>query len=138
MPGRKLQQPKKKSPKLIRLEEQLSALEKEKEEEITRLNSEERSRDTRRKILAGQAVLKEASRRETFRKFLYNLLDNDLRKQYDRDIFDDLMQEWGMPPLPRLAPSPGTALTQGGEGNTEAKAATSPAEAPVDRELETQ
>ena len=36
---------------------------------------------------------------------MYNLLDKDLKKQYDRDVFDDLMEEWGMPPLPPVSPA---------------------------------
>lgn len=99
---RQPKEPKKKSARLIKLEAQLKALETEKETEIKRINNEEYKKDTRRKILAGQVVLKEALRREPIKKFLYRLLDRDLKRQYDRDVFDDLMEDWGMPPLPPL------------------------------------
>jgi len=104
MANRRLREPKKKSARLLKLEEQEKALQREKEEEIKRLNDEERNKDTRRKILIGQAVMKEAVRQETIKKWVYTLLDKDLRQQYNRDVFDDLMDAWGLPHLPPLSP----------------------------------
>ncbi len=100
---RQPREPKKKSAKLTKIDAQIDALLKERETEVKRISQEEYKRDTRRKILAGQAVLKEALRREPVRKFMYNLLSRDLTRPGDRALFDDLMEEWGMPPLPPLA-----------------------------------
>ncbi len=103
---RRPKEPKKKSTKLTNIDAQLEALLREREAEVKSINEAENKKDTRRKILAGQAVLKEAVRREPVRKFVYNLLSRDLTRPVDRALFDDLMEEWGMPPLPPLTSAP--------------------------------
>jgi hypothetical protein len=103
MAPRKPKEPKNKSPRLIKLEEQETALLKAKEAEIKRLNDEEYRKDTRMKILLGQAFLKQPLKQESFKKLIYNVLDEDLKRQKDRDLFDDVLQEWGLPPLPQLS-----------------------------------
>ncbi len=122
---RQPKEPKRKSAKLTKIDAQLDALLKERETEIKRIGQEEYKRDTRRKILAGQAVLKEALRREQVRKFLYNLLNRDLTRPVDRALFDDLMEEWGLPPLPPLA-SPATTPASAGPVGGEAAEETTP------------
>lgn len=103
---RRPKEPKKKSAKLTNIDAQLDALLREREAEVKSINEAENKKDTRRKILAGQAVLKEALRREPVRKFMYNLLNKDLTRPGDRALFDDLMEEWGMPPLLPLTSAP--------------------------------
>lgn len=56
-----------------------------------RLSKQKRRKDTRRKILAGAAVLSEAEGRPNFKTFLHKLLDRFLTKQDDRALF-------GLPP----------------------------------------
>lgn len=112
MPGnRQSKQPKKPSPKLLKIRSQIDALRMEEEDEVKRLNKQERNDDTRRKVLLGQALLKKAARDPRYKKFVYTLLDEDLRQQYNRDVFDVLMEEWGMPTLPRLASSASSSVT---------------------------
>lgn len=103
---RRPKEPKKKSTRLTSIDAQIAALQRERETEAKRINDEENKKDTRRKILMGQAVQKEAFRREPVRKFMYNLLNRDLTRPGDRVLFDDLMEEWGMPPLPPLDSTP--------------------------------
>lgn len=110
---RQPKEPKKKSARLLKLDTQIDALLKERETEVKRISQEEYKKDTRRKILMGQAVQKEAQRREPVRKFMYNLLNKDLTRPGDRALFDDLMEEWGMPPLPPLDSPPPTPASGG-------------------------
>lgn len=82
--------------KLERLEKQREALETQIRLERQKLQKEERARDTRRKVLAGAAVLDEADKtdangryvNEHFREGLFALLDRFLTKPYDRVLFD--------------------------------------------------
>jgi hypothetical protein len=111
--ARQSKEPKKKTAKLSKIDAQIEALLKERETEIIRIREDEHKQDTRRKILAGQAVLKEALRREPVKRFLYNLLSKDLTRPGDRALFDDLMEEWGMPPLPPLPSVPPTSASSG-------------------------
>ncbi|QBD75194.1 hypothetical protein EPA93_03970 [Ktedonosporobacter rubrisoli] len=110
---RRPKEPKKKSARLTNIDAQIAALQRERETEAKRINEEEYKKDTRRKILMGQAVLKEAQRREPVRKFMYNLLNRDLTRPGDRALFDDLMEEWGMPRLPPLDSIPPTPVSGG-------------------------
>jgi predicted transcriptional regulator len=53
-----------------------------------RENAQRRKLDTRRKILAGAAVLEHAKRDEQFAAFLTRLLDETLKRESDRKLFD--------------------------------------------------
>ena len=96
MASKKLQQPKTKSAKLIKLEAQLDALNIEKAKVITRLNNEERTKDTRRKILVGAFILDRAGRDEQYQGWLIKELAGFLVRPNDRALF-------GLPPLPPVA-----------------------------------
>ena len=118
---RRPKEPKKKSARLTSIDAQIAALQRERETEAKRINDEENKKDTRLKILMGQAVQKEAYRREPVRKFMYNLLNKDLTRPGDRALFDDLMEEWGMPPLPPLDSTPPTPASGGPVGGQAAE-----------------
>lgn len=84
-----------KTSKLERLLAQQAALTEQIRREQEKQRKEDRARDTRRKVLAGAAVLDEADKQddsgryinEQFRKGLYALLDSFLTKPYDRVLF---------------------------------------------------
>ena len=76
-------------------EDQIRALEDKRRKidaQLTRLHAagraETRKRDTRRKILAGATVLKQAEENETAKARLWKLLDQALVKDRDRELFD--------------------------------------------------
>ncbi len=58
-----------------------------------RENKKKRKEDTRRKILAGAAVLDEAKNNAAYKKSLYELIDRFYYRDDDRALF-------GLPPLP--------------------------------------
>lgn len=64
----------KKSDRLLKLEQKRAALQRKIALEETRLKTQERKIDTRRKIIAGAIVLAHADMREAFRDILYELL----------------------------------------------------------------
>ena len=77
------------------LKEQITALEERRRKldaQLARLHAagraEARKRDTRRKILAGAAVLNQAEENEAARTRLWKLLDQALVKDRDRELFD--------------------------------------------------
>ncbi len=76
-------------------EEQIRALEDKRRKldaQLARLHAagraEARKRDTRRKILAGAAVLNQAEKNDAARASLWKLLDQALVKDRDRELFD--------------------------------------------------
>ena len=77
------------------LKDQIAALEDKRrkiDSQLARLHAagraESRKRDTRRKILAGAAVLNQAEKNDTARASLWKLLDQVLVKDRDRELFD--------------------------------------------------
>ena len=77
------------------IQDQIRALEDKRRKldaQLTRLHAagraEARKRDTRRKILAGAAVLNQAEKNDTARASLWKLLDQALVKDRDRELFD--------------------------------------------------
>ena len=77
------------------LKEQITALEERRrkiDSQLARLHAagrtEARKRDTRRKILAGAAVLNQAEENEADRTRLWKLLDQVLVKDRDRELFN--------------------------------------------------
>lgn len=79
--------------KLKKLLEQREILNARIRQQQNRENDKKRKADTRRKILAGAAVLDEASKHPAYGKELYSLLDRFLVRKDDRALFD-------LPPLP--------------------------------------
>jgi hypothetical protein len=53
-----------------------------------RENELERRKRTRRLILVGATILKLAERSDQFNRDLHRLMDQDLRRKCDRDLFD--------------------------------------------------
>ena len=77
------------------LKDQIATLEERRRKldaQLARLHAagraEARKRDTRRKILAGAAVLNQAEENETAKTRLWKLLDQVLVKDRDRELFD--------------------------------------------------
>jgi hypothetical protein len=58
-----------------------------------RENAKKKKEDTRRKILAGAAVLDEASKQPKFKAELYDLLGRFLTRDNDRALFGLVVQE---------------------------------------------
>ena len=74
--------------KLEKLKAQKAALEAQIRQELGRERARQRKADTRRKILAGAAVLSEAEERPAFHDQLMNLLARFLTKPEDRALFE--------------------------------------------------
>jgi hypothetical protein len=74
--------------KLDRLRDKKKIIAEQIRREENRLNAKKRKDETRRKILAGAAVLSEAEARADFKTFLFKLLDRFLTKQDDRALFN--------------------------------------------------
>ena len=72
--------------------EELKAQQKRLSAQMARLKAsqrtDERKRDTRRKILVGAVVLNQAETNETARTRLWKMLDKALDKDRDRELFD--------------------------------------------------
>jgi hypothetical protein len=104
------------SDKIKKMQEKRDQLNKRIRQQLGRETSRNRKRDTRRKILAGAAVLYEAQNNPAYRNNLYDLLNRFLEKTQDRELF-------GLPPLPdapieapkNLATKPATAEKEGSE-----------------------
>ncbi len=73
--------------KLNKLKEQRKALDARIRQEQNRKNTKQRTQDTRRKILAGAAVLSEAGKDVGYKTALYDLLARFLTKPEDRALF---------------------------------------------------
>ena len=82
--------------KLAKLIEQRKAIEAQIKLEQNRENEKKKKDDTRRKILAGAAVLDEAVKHSKFRAELESLLGRFLKRTDERALF-------GLPPLPAPA-----------------------------------
>jgi len=82
--------------KLEKLLEQRKAIDARIRLEQNRENDRKRKADTRRKILAGAAVLDEASKHPAYKEKLYKLLASFLTRPDDRALF-------GLPALPETA-----------------------------------
>jgi hypothetical protein len=80
--------------KLKRLIEQREAVNARIRQEQNKLNASERRADTRRKVLAGAAVLELAKRDSEFSSRLMTELRHFLVRDSDRELF-------GLPPLPK-------------------------------------
>jgi hypothetical protein len=80
--------------KLEKLRQQRAALEAKIRRELGREKSLHRREDTRRKILAGAAVLEEAKRNPGFTQTLTPVLERFLSRPDDRALFE-------LPPLPQ-------------------------------------
>jgi hypothetical protein len=74
--------------KLQKLQAQKKALEARIRQEENRENVRKRKIDTRRKILAGAAVLEEAEKMPDFKNSLYGLLNKFLIRPDDRALFE--------------------------------------------------
>jgi hypothetical protein len=84
--------------KLQKLLEQRKTIDARIRQEQGRENERKRKADTRRKILAGAAVLDEAEKRLEFREELYKLLGRFLTRADDRAMFGlETMGEKKMP-----------------------------------------
>ncbi len=79
--------------KLAKLIEQRKALDAQIKLEQNRENEKKKKDDTRRKILAGAAVLDEAAKHPKFKAELESLLGRFLKRTDERALF-------GLPPLP--------------------------------------
>lgn len=79
--------------KLAKLIEQRKALDAQIKLEQNRENAKKKKDDTRRKILAGAAVLDEAAKHPKFKAELESLLGRFLKRNDERALF-------GLPPLP--------------------------------------
>ncbi len=79
----------KKSDRLLKLEQQRAALQRKIALEETRLKTQERKVDTRRKIIAGAIVLTHADIREAFKDILYELLQKFVEPK-DKNIFPEV------------------------------------------------
>jgi hypothetical protein len=76
-----------KTTKLERLQAQLAQKEVELKRELARVKKEEETRETRRKILAGAAVLYEASQNQEFQTWLKELLERFITRPHERALF---------------------------------------------------
>lgn len=74
--------------KLQRLEVERAQIQARIEKARAQLKTEERKRDTRRKIIAGALALEHAKTDPAFRKELDSLLDRYVTKDEDRRLFD--------------------------------------------------
>jgi hypothetical protein len=72
--------------KLEKLRQERKAIDARIRLELNRENERKRKDDTRRKILAGAAVLDEASRHPAYREELYKLLNRFLVRAEDRAL----------------------------------------------------
>ncbi|POZ49656.1 mobilization protein C [Methylovulum psychrotolerans] len=79
--------------KLAKLLEQRKAIDTQIRLEQNRENAKKKKDDTRRKILAGAAVLDEASKHPKFKADIDKLLGRFLKRSDERALF-------GLPPLP--------------------------------------
>ncbi len=73
--------------KLKKLIEKRSALDAAIQLEKNKENERKRKNDTRRKILAGSAVLDEAAKHPKFKEELYSLLERFLKRTDERALF---------------------------------------------------
>lgn len=74
--------------KLKKLLEQRKAIDAKIQLEQNRENEKKRKEETRRKILAGAAVLDEASKHPKFKEEIYNLLGRFLKRNDERALFE--------------------------------------------------
>ncbi len=100
--------------RLEKLRAQRDALAARIRREESRSRTQQRRDDTRRKILAGAAVLDEAEQKPEFNAQLIKLLGRFLSRPDDRTLF-------GLPPLPPEKPEPTSA-----DGSAELSAAMPP------------
>jgi len=98
---------KQQDPELKKLEQQMAALSDKMKRRKAKLASDERKRDTRRKVLVGAAMTKAAMSDPTLRDRIHDELNTQLTKPGDRELFD----------LPKIA-SPQAANDGGGEIST--------------------
>jgi ribonuclease HII len=85
--------------RLKKLKAERAAVEARIRAEQLRLNKQERKADTRRKIVAGAAVLAWAKRDNNFSAMLMTELKSALNQNRDRVLF-------GLPPLPKVEKAP--------------------------------
>lgn len=78
-----------KSDRLVKLEQQRAKLQRKIAREETRLKTQERKIDTRRKIIAGAIVLTHADMREAFKDILHELLQKFVEPK-DKHLFADV------------------------------------------------
>lgn len=81
--------------KLEKLKEQRKVLDARIRKEQNRESTRQRKRDTRRKILAGAAVLDQAGKNPAYKANLYRLLDRFLIRKTDRELFGLPVKEEG-------------------------------------------
>ncbi len=74
--------------KLKKLKAKRAAIDARLREEQYKLNQQERARDTRRKVLAGAAVLEKARRDEDFSRLLIEELKSFLGRDDERALFN--------------------------------------------------
>ena len=74
--------------KLQELEEKRAQIQARIDKERARLKTEERKRDTRRKIIAGALALEHAQLNPNFAKELEKLLDRNVTREGDRALFN--------------------------------------------------
>ena len=80
--------------RLKKLKAKRAAIDARLREEQYKLNEKERARDTRRKVLAGAAVLEKARRDEDFSRLLIEELKSFLSRDDERALFN-------LPPVPK-------------------------------------
>lgn len=80
--------------RLKKLKAKRAAIDARLREEQYKLNEKERARDTRRKVLAGAAVLEKARRDEDFSRLLMEELKSFLSRDDERALFN-------LPPVPK-------------------------------------
>jgi hypothetical protein len=78
--------------RMKKLKAQRAAIDARLRQEQLKLNAKERARDTRRKVLAGAAVLEKARRDEDFSRLLIEELKSFLSRDDERALFN-------MPPV---------------------------------------
>jgi hypothetical protein len=74
--------------KMEKLLEQKKAIDARIRLEQSKENGKKRKQETRRKILAGAAVLDEASKHPKYKTELYKLLESFLKRDDDRALFE--------------------------------------------------
>ena len=74
--------------KVKELEVKIEQLKKRKQLLLNKERSDERKKDTRRKILMGAVVIKEIEQNENLKNYILKVLDRDLLKDRDRVLFD--------------------------------------------------